>query len=50
MAGETTQSTVAVLDLRIRPRMNLHTPSDGNGSFIVDSEICYVRGDPLDRS
>lgn len=43
------QSTVPLLDLGVRPRMNLYVPGDDNGSFIVDTEISYIRGDPLDR-
>lgn len=30
--------------------MNLYIPGDSNGSFIVDAEISYIRGDPLDHS
>lgn len=39
-------SSVPLLDLKVRPRMNLYTPSDDRGSLIVDSEISYTHGEP----
>lgn len=32
------------MDLRIRPRMNLYTPDDQFGSFIVDAGLSYTNG------
>ncbi|CEJ58603.1 hypothetical protein PMG11_07255 [Penicillium brasilianum] len=42
------RSAVPLLDLRVRPRMSLYTPGDDQGSFIVDADISYIRGEPLE--
>lgn len=39
-----------LLDLRVRPRMSLYTPGDDQGSFIVDADISYIHGEPLEGS
>lgn len=36
-----------LLDLRVRPRMSLYTSGDVQGSFIIDADISYIRGEPL---
>ena len=43
-------SDVPLLDLKVRPRMNLYTPGDGKGSFIVDTGISYIHGEPWETT
>ncbi|KAI9738376.1 MAG: hypothetical protein M1834_008879 [Cirrosporium novae-zelandiae] len=43
---EPTLSSTPLLDLRIRPRMNLYTSDDNFASFIIDASISYTNGDP----
>ncbi|BDD56586.1 hypothetical protein MAP00_002023 [Monascus purpureus] len=42
------QSTKPLLDLRVRPRVNLYTPGDVEGSFIIDAGISYTVGQPFE--
>jgi len=42
------RSDVPLLDLKFRPRMNLYTAADDKGIFIVDAEISYIHGEPLE--
>lgn len=42
---EPVRSTVPLLDVRIRPRMNLYLETEARGSFIIDAGISYTNGD-----
>ncbi|KAF7720291.1 Glycoside hydrolase superfamily protein [Penicillium ucsense] len=41
------RSAVPLLDLRIRPRMNLYTADDDRGALVIDAAISHLRGQPL---
>lgn len=43
-------SAVALLDLSIRPRMNIYTESESYASFIVDAPISYIHGETFVNS
>lgn len=40
-------STSLLLDLTIRPRMNIYIASDDYASFIIDAQISYIHGEPF---
>jgi hypothetical protein len=40
-------STSLLLDLTIRPRMNIYIASDDYASFIIDARISYIHGEPF---
>ncbi|KAL1984251.1 hypothetical protein VTN96DRAFT_9303 [Rasamsonia emersonii] len=47
---EPAPSSEPLLDLRIRPRMNLYTADDQWGSFIVDAGLSFFHGQPYYNS
>lgn len=40
-------STSPLLDLTIRPRMNIYIASDESSSLIIDATISYIHGQPF---
>lgn len=45
-----TPSSSLLLDLKIRPRMNLYLASDTYGTFIIDAPVSYLVGESYDNT
>lgn len=41
------KSTVPLLDLQFRPRMSLYLATDTTGSFLIDTAISHIHGEPI---